>query len=435
MEPDVTTRRAAPPTRSPARLEADICVVGSGAAGISAALEAARLNRRVILVDAAPTLGGQAVNSLIGTFCGLYSNGPEPYRVTYGIVDGLLRDLSAAGALWPRRGRNTTIVMYDERALARWMEESVRKAGIVPLLGAVLRGAQRDAGRVTELQLATRYGDMTVAASGFVDASGDAALCWHAGLALREPATPIFGSQMVILEGVNEAALANHDRAEIEARLKENGAAYGLVRQDGFVFAFPGQGTALVNMTHIPTPLDAAGMARATLDGRAQADAVLTFLRGEFPDALGEARIRSYGLPGIRQTRWIEGRHHLTIGEVRAGVAFDDAIARCSWPVELHGNASDVHWEEFGDDHLHTVPLGAMTPPDADNVVAAGRCIDADPVALSTVRVMGPCIAMGAAAAHALDLAGAGSVHQIDIGALRDRVRDNLERLDRDLNP
>jgi hypothetical protein len=43
---------------------------------------------------------------------------------------------------------------------------------------------------------------------------------------------------------------------------------------------------------------------------------------------------------------------------------------------------------------------------------------------------MGPCIAMGAAAAHALDLAGSGSVAQIDITALRTRLRDNVERTD-----
>jgi hypothetical protein len=35
---------------------------------------------------------------------------------------------------------------------------------------------------------------------------------------------------------------------------------------------------------------------------------------------------------------------------------------------------------------------------------------------------------MGAAAAHALDLAGTGSVHQIDMAALKVRLRDNLER-------
>jgi hypothetical protein len=43
---------------------------------------------------------------------------------------------------------------------------------------------------------------------------------------------------------------------------------------------------------------------------------------------------------------------------------------------------------------------------------------------------MGPCIAMGAAAAHALDLAGTGSVHQIDLAALASRVYDNVERTD-----
>ena len=74
------------------------------------------------------------------------------------------------------------------------------------------------------------------------------------------------------------------------------------------------------------------------------------------------------------------------------------------------------------------MPFGSLVSPECDNLVAAGRCIDGDVAALSSVRVMGPCIAMGAAAAHALDLAGAGSVHQIDPAALRERVRDNVER-------
>jgi hypothetical protein len=33
---------------------------------------------------------------------------------------------------------------------------------------------------------------------------------------------------------------------------------------------------------------------------------------------------------------------------------------------------------------------------------------------------------MGAAAAHGLDLAGAGSVHQVDVAALRRRLAANL---------
>src|SRR5207253_11047924 len=45
------------------KVEADICVVGAGAAGTSAAIEAARLGRKVVLIDGMPALGGQAVNS------------------------------------------------------------------------------------------------------------------------------------------------------------------------------------------------------------------------------------------------------------------------------------------------------------------------------------------------------------------------------------
>jgi hypothetical protein len=71
-----------------------------------------------------------------------------------------------------------------------------------------------------------------------------------------------------------------------------------------------------------------------------------------------------------------------------------------------------------------------MVPAGANNIVAAGRCVDADSHALSAIRVMGPCIAMGAAAAHALHLAGSSSLAKIDLDALQQSLRDNLERTD-----
>src|SRR6516162_5613455 len=129
MRADVSTatrvvRRAQ--RRAPQRVGADICVLGAGIAGISAALEASRLGHEVALADALPALGGQAVNSIIGTFCGLFSNGPRGYQFTHGIADEILRDLGAQDALHYRRGgpSNTTVVMYDEIALSRWIENA-----------------------------------------------------------------------------------------------------------------------------------------------------------------------------------------------------------------------------------------------------------------------------------------------------------------------
>lgn len=410
------------------RVGADICVAGAGISGISAAVEAARLGRAVILIDGPPALGGQAVHSIIGTFCGLFSNGPEPYRFTHGIADGILRDLGAQGALHYRYGQWTT-VLYDEVALSRWIKEAVRAAGITVILGAIIRGVTRDGRRIRDIDLATRHGDVRVAAEGFVDATGDAALAWHAGLRCREPADgPVYGTQMMVLEGIDEDS--QPAREEMSARLEEKAREYGLVRADGFAFVFPGRGTALVNMTQMETPLEPVAASANALEGKAQTDDVLRFLKSEFPAAFGSARVRAYGFPGIRQTRWIHGVQQLGVDDVRAGTQFPDAVARSAWAIELHDRPEGIIWEPFDAGHVHYVPLGSLVPADADNLMAAGRFIDADVAALSSVRVMGPCIAMGAAAAHALDLAGAGSVHQIDTAALRQRIKDNVERID-----
>ena len=427
---DIPTRTTRRPVDSLKILQCDVCVVGSGAAGLSAALEAARAGKRVILIEAAQSLGGQAVNSIIGTFCGLYSNGPDVTRLTYGVADDILRHLHADSAAQDRSARNSIIVQYDEIALARWIDNAVRDAGITVLLGAVVRNAHLSGRRIAALDIATKFGDLSVEADGFVDASGDATVAWHAGLTVREPETPIFGTQIVLFENFDEAAANAVDRWEMQGRLTNRADHYGLVRKDGFVFSFPGHGTALANMTHVETPLDAADYANTVFDGRDQADRLLRFLRDEYPAAYGNARIRIYAAPGVRQTRWITGTYSLTAEDVRAGRIFDDTVARCSWPIELHNNAAGAYWEELGDNHVHTVPLGSLLHRDADNLAAAGRCIDGDTVGLSSVRVMGPCLAMGAAAAHALILAGSGSVHQIDIGALRKKISDNLDRND-----
>ena len=286
-------RRAA----SGRNVEADICVLGAGISGVSAALEAAALGRRVILMDGFPALGGQAVNSIIGTFCGLYSNGRDCYRFTYGIADRLLDELGAEGALYWHRGPVTTIVYYDEVTLSRWVEKAVVGAGITVAVGAVLLAVHREGRRIRGLEFATRYGNLSVSATGYVDASGDAALAWQAGLECREPADgPIFGSQQIVVENVHEACQPT--RNEVTERLAEKAEAYGLVRRNGLAFLFPGRSTAVINMTHVETPLDPLEASRKGIEGKDQADRVAEFLRREFPRAFGEIRIRSYGFPG-----------------------------------------------------------------------------------------------------------------------------------------
>jgi 2-polyprenyl-6-methoxyphenol hydroxylase-like FAD-dependent oxidoreductase len=405
-------------------VSADVCVVGAGIAGLSAAIESARLGRDVVLVDALPVLGGQMVNSLIGLFCGVFGNAPAHHQLTHGIFDEIFRDLDATGDLFWNR-THTTTVGYDEVALGRWVEDTVRAHGIQVVTGAVITGVEREAERIRSVRLATRYGTVEVDATGFVDASGDASLVWEAGLPCHLPEREIYGSQQLVLEHLREDAKPERD--ELAARVKEKSEQYGLRRHDGLAFFFPGRGSAVLNMTHIEAPLEPVAASRAQIDGKAQADRAVAFLRAEFPEAFGEARVRTYGFPGRRQTRWVKAVHQLTLDEIRAGTRFPDAVARTAWPVELHDSPEGYVWETFGPEHVHYVPLRSMIPPDVHNLLVAGRCVDGDAAALSSVRVMGPCGAMGAAAAHALDLAGKDSVHDIDHAALGARLTANLD--------
>jgi hypothetical protein len=424
-----TIRR--PAGRDIKTVEADICVLGAGISGVSAALEAARLGRTVVLVDGAAALGGQAIGSIIGTIIGLYTHGPQPYQITHGIADDLIADLTKEGSIHRRVSMTGTITFqYDEVRLGRWIERKVDAAGIRAIVGAVVTGVAFENRRVQAIELASRFGSVRIAANGFVDASGDATLSYESGLDVREPDSPVYGSLNFLIEGYDTDAVKDMVIKDVHERLAQRGGAYGLVRHDGFLMHFPGHDFMLANVTHFETPLDPLQTGRVVVEGRDQADNVVRFLRAEFPKIFANARIRTYGNPGIRQTRWIVGRSQITVDDIRRRDRPADAAARCAWWVELHNAKDLVHWEKFEPDHVYYIPLGCMIPAGADNIVTAGRCVDGDVEALSAIRVMGPCIAMGNAAAHALDLAGSGPVHAIDLKAFQQRLHDNLDRRD-----
>lgn len=420
------TRTFAIRERRATRLSTDLCVVGAGAAGVAAAVEAAGRGLGVCLVDGLAQIGGQSVNGLIGTFCGFFSTGPDPYRLTYGFALDMLDSLEAAGALSYRLARGSPIALYDEHELSAFYARRLLEAGVEVVLGAVVREVRREGDRLTGLVAETRYGTVEIEAGAFVDASGDAVVATLAGVEVQEPDSPVYGTTMFSVVDVGTPVPA---RDEVIERLQAVADDYGLDRKDGFVFEFPGRDLCLINLVHYETPLDPVAMSRVALEARGKVDKVMTFLRKEFPPAFADARIGTVGQPGIRQTRGIVAQRSLTTQTVRSDRRPDDAIGRCAWPIEFHGSLEGVYWEPFPEGHISWVPLSAMIARDLANLVAAGRCIDAEPLALAAVRVIGPCMAMGAAAA-ALASTGARDFRQVDPAGVVALVRDNTDRRD-----
>ena len=380
----------------------------------------------MVLVDSLPLIGGQMVHSLIGLFCGIFGNAPEYRQLTHGVFDDIFRALGSSGDLYFSRGHTTT-VFYNEVALGRWLEKTVRDLGIQVVTGAVLQDVVMRDGRVVSAGLATRYGNLRVRADGFVDASGDAALTWQAGLPCWVPERPIYGSQQVIVENLSEEH--KPEPGEVDAVLAARGEEFGLLRRGGLAFFFPGRGTAVLNVTHIDAPLDpwtprgrcSRGGTRRTTRSRccAPSSRRRSARRGCGPTG-SPGGGRPGGSAGCTSFPWMRsGRVPRFRRRGPDGVA--DRAARPVGRLRL------------GDVRRRPRALRAAAVDDpavVANLVAAGRCVDGDAAALSSVRVMGPCSAMGAAAAHALDLAAAsgpdGSVHDIDLGRLRSRLAANL---------
>jgi hypothetical protein len=94
----------------------------------------------------------------------------------------------------------------------------------------------------------------------------------------------------------------------------------------------------------------------------------------------------------------IVGKYILTGADVLSAKKFPDAVARGAWPVEqwnVDGKAR-VRWLETG--AYYEIPAGALRAAKIKNLFMAGKTISADVEAIASARVMGGCLATGAAA-------------------------------------
>ena len=105
--------------------------------------------------------------------------------------------------------------------------------------------------------------------------------------------------------------------------------------------------------------------------------------------------------------------------DVLRAVKSKDSIARAGWPVEMHKN-SGLSYQSICDNDYFGVPLGALVSKDITNLLAAGRCISCDSVALASLRVMGTSFATGQAAGVAA--AYYARTNQLDVEAIQEEL-------------
>jgi hypothetical protein len=114
---------------------------------------------------------------------------------------------------------------------------------------------------------------------------------------------------------------------------------------------------------------------------------------------------------GVRETRRIRGRYVLTADDVLSARAFDDAIARSTYPMDIHNpKGSGTLLRRVPEGKAYDIPLRCLLPLAVDNLLVAGRAISGTHEAHSSYRVMPVCMATGQAAGVTAALAARAGV-------------------------
>lgn len=169
----------------------DVIVCGGGIAGVSAALAAAKQNAKVLLVEREYALGGLATLGLICIYLPLCDG--AGHKMSSGIAEDLLKLSIKYGPgeipkAWidldsslEAKIDNRYKVKYNPASFIIAMEEELLKNNVKILYGSHISGVNVKDNKISSITIETKTGKKEIYGKTFVDATGDADICYFAG--------------------------------------------------------------------------------------------------------------------------------------------------------------------------------------------------------------------------------------------------------------
>ena len=133
----------------------DVIVAGGGSAGVAAAVGSARSGARTLLIERYYCLGGASTMRNVLTYCGLYTLDEHPRMVVGGVGAEVVGRLKRRDALTgPFRFRGVFVV-FDPEVVKVVLDEICQAAGVTVMHGTMVVAAEREAGMITTVTVAT----------------------------------------------------------------------------------------------------------------------------------------------------------------------------------------------------------------------------------------------------------------------------------------
>jgi hypothetical protein len=434
----------------------DLIVVGSGPGGFPAAIAAARMGLKVLLVERSAQIGGNLVTGLpLLAFLDRSGN-----AVVKGIAQEIIDRVKEVG------GANdhirSPLLNSMTHVNGSWMriilfEMCEEEENLDVILYSELKSVKVDNGRVKEITIFCRGEELKFECDRLVDATGDACAAYMAGAEYEkseklQPPTITF-------------ELANIDYDELFAYLREHPEAYTLpetfhgVQQtmDFFVnnkcFSIMGfrdivkmgrksgefnvqrnmidfckqpNGNAFVNISRaINTDVtDIESTVKAEFTCHRQVKEIVLFMKKYIPGFKNCDLVSMAPWLGVRESRRIAGKKRVTLDDVKNLRIPEDTVAMAGYNIDIHSPDSE-NMTMLAVEHAIGIPYGCLVPVRIEGMLVSGRAISVDADVFPMTRIMPTCMAVGQAAGTAMALAYKHDIQpsEIDVQELRSELK------------
>ena len=347
----------------------DIAVVGMGAAGIAAAMTAARAGCSVLALDRVGAAGGTGGFSGLTTLCGLHDGSGQ--LLSNGFCREFAEQLSHEDNVrGPLRMGRVFVQLYRPESFqtvaARLLAQEPR---IETQWGTTAIDLTVRDGRIESLN--------GVRVAAVVDCSGVAEVCRAAGEAVQTTdETTQAPAVLFSLENVQRDL-----RSPVGVAMALLHVAHSGLPPLSFM---PSANNDVVVVKFSGTPT--------------QVPKLIEFLRQQV-SGFENCRSRETEFTLARRAgAMVLGRYVLTGDDVLSARKFPDAVARGCWPVEQWSADGRQHIRYLPANEYYEIPARSLCARQTENLFVAGKSISADVDAIASARVIGCCLATGEAA-------------------------------------